>query len=57
MSDASQHTQSEGMTEYQFTCPECSQEIAVNENVRKAIITNGCPVCAAPVDEQEFSEA
>jgi endogenous inhibitor of DNA gyrase (YacG/DUF329 family) len=45
------------MTEYQFTCPECSQEIAVNENVRKAIITNGCPVCAAPVDEQEFSEA
>lgn len=58
MSDAKQPPggKSEVMTEYQFACPECSQEISVNENVREAIITNGCPVCAAQVDETEFSE-
>lgn len=43
------------MTEYQFTCPECGQTIAVNENVREAIISNGCPVCAAQVEGSEFS--
>jgi endogenous inhibitor of DNA gyrase (YacG/DUF329 family) len=41
--------------EYQFTCPECLQEIAVNEEMRAAIITNGCPVCAASVTGEAFS--
>jgi len=59
MSNARQPTggESEDMTEYQFTCPECNQEIAVNENVRAAIISNGCPVCAAQIEETEFTES
>ena len=42
------------MEEYQFTCPECTQAIAVNEQMRVAILDNGCPVCAAPVTQADF---
>lgn len=44
------------MKEYQFTCSACGQQIDVNETMREAIKTNGCPVCAAAVDESEFSD-
>ena len=59
MSDARRQTggDNEDMTEYEFTCPECSQQIAVNENVREAIIANGCPVCTAQIEPTEFTEA
>jgi predicted nucleic acid-binding Zn ribbon protein len=40
--------------EYQFTCPECAQEIAVNGEMREAILTHGCPVCAADVTAEQF---
>jgi len=43
------------MTEYEFTCSECGQEIEVNDNMRTAIVANGCPVCAAPASEEEFA--
>lgn len=42
------------MKEYEFTCSECGQEIAVNDTMRNAIVTNGCPVCTAPATEDEF---
>ena len=42
------------MEEYQFTCPECAQEIAVNSEMRSAILSNGCPVCAAGVASEDF---
>ncbi len=42
------------MDEYTFTCPVCGQEIAVNEEMRSAILSNGCPVCATDVDEESF---
>lgn len=44
------------MKEYEFTCPACGQQIDVNETMREAIETNGCPVCAATVDGNEFEE-
>lgn len=44
------------MKEYEFTCSECGQEIAVNENMRSAIVSNGCPVCTASVSDDEFGE-
>jgi putative FmdB family regulatory protein len=43
------------MTEYEFTCSECGQEIEVNNNMRKAIVANGCPVCTAAASEDEFA--
>lgn len=42
------------MQEYQFTCPECAQEIDVNEEMRRAILSNGCPVCAAETTKEDF---
>ncbi|WP_436900296.1 DUF7560 family zinc ribbon protein [Halovenus halobia] len=44
------------MKEYEFTCPACGQQIDVNETMRKAIESNGCPVCATAVDSTEFTE-
>jgi predicted nucleic acid-binding Zn ribbon protein len=43
------------MEEYQFVCTECAQKIAVNEEMRSAILENGCPVCAAAVTPEMFS--
>lgn len=42
------------MKEYEFTCSECGQQIAVNEEMMRAILTNGCPVCAASVTDSDF---
>ncbi len=42
------------MDEHVFICPACGQEIAVNEEMRSAILANGCPVCAVDVTEESF---
>jgi len=41
------------MTEFVFTCPECLQEIEINEQMREAILENGCPVCTASVTRDD----
>ena len=43
------------MTEYEFTCSECGQVIEVNDNMREAIVANGCPVCASAASDEEFA--
>jgi len=43
------------MSRYLFTCPECGQEIEVNESMREATITHGCPVCGAAVTDAAFA--
>ena len=42
------------MAMYQFTCTECGQEIAVNDQMRKATLDHGCPVCSATVEPSNF---
>ncbi len=42
--------------EYVFRCSTCQQEIAVNVEMRTAILENGCPVCTATVEESDFEE-
>ncbi|WP_254522458.1 MULTISPECIES: DUF7560 family zinc ribbon protein [Natrinema] len=42
------------MSRYQFTCPECGQEIEVNESMREATLSHGCPVCTASVSQSDF---
>ena len=42
------------MSKYEFTCPDCGQEIEVNEPMREAILTHGCPVCASDADRSNF---
>ncbi len=44
------------MNRYLFTCPECAQEIEVNESMREATMAHGCPVCGAPVSTRAFAE-
>lgn len=44
------------MMEYVFTCSACGQQIDVNEQMKRAIEANGCPVCTATVDGDEFDE-
>lgn len=44
------------MTEYEFTCPECGQQIEINDPMREATLTNGCPVCGASVTAEHFAQ-
>lgn len=43
------------MTTYEFTCPDCGQEIEVNEPMREAALTHGCPVCSSEVTSTDFT--
>ncbi|GAB7021055.1 FmdB family zinc ribbon protein [Halostagnicola sp. A-GB9-2] len=43
------------MSRYEFTCPECEQTIEVNESMRDATLTHGCPVCSADVTAADFA--
>ncbi|MDQ2050048.1 zinc ribbon domain-containing protein [Natronolimnohabitans sp. A-GB9] len=43
------------MSRYEFTCPECGQEIEVNEEMREATIDHGCPVCGGDVTPEDFA--
>jgi predicted RNA-binding Zn-ribbon protein involved in translation (DUF1610 family) len=45
------------MTEHEFTCGECGQQITVNEKMREAIVSNGCPVCGATATGSDFAPA
>lgn len=45
------------MTSYVFTCPDCGQEIEVNESMREAILSSGCPVCTEATDDGDFEAA
>ncbi|WP_049922651.1 DUF7560 family zinc ribbon protein [Halopiger djelfimassiliensis] len=44
------------MSRYEFTCPECGQEIEVNESMREATLSHGCPVCGAAVSTSAFAQ-
>ncbi|THE66081.1 zinc ribbon domain-containing protein [Salinadaptatus halalkaliphilus] len=42
------------MSRYAFTCPDCGQEIEVNESMREATLAHGCPVCGSDVTADAF---
>lgn len=44
------------MQEYEFDCPDCGQHIEVNDPMRDAILTNGCPICSAAVTADAFAD-
>ncbi|WP_119816722.1 DUF7560 family zinc ribbon protein [Halalkaliarchaeum desulfuricum] len=41
--------------DYAFECSDCGEEFEVNAGMRKALLTHGCPVCGATVDEEAFT--
>jgi len=53
-SDSQDDEEEDTITESVFSCPACDQEISVNAEMRAAILSNGCPVCATSVSEAEF---
>jgi putative FmdB family regulatory protein len=44
------------MTEYEFRCPACGQQIEINGPMRDAILANGCPVCSSAVAAEHFAQ-
>lgn len=58
MSDrTSERDESDGtMDEYTYLCSGCGQEISVNSEMKRAILSNGCPVCATEATETDFEE-
>lgn len=40
-----------------FICPECHEQIDVNESMRLALIEYGCVVCGATVTGTAFSRS
>lgn len=42
--------------DYTFVCPECEEQIAVNEAMRTAIIDSGCVICGSEISSAAFTE-
>ena len=40
---------------HRFHCPECAQEIPVDEELQAGLLEHGCPLCGAAVTEVAFS--
>lgn len=45
------------MSTYIFVCPGCEQDIEVNDSMREAILSSGCPVCTEAVETTHFESA
>jgi len=39
-----------------FVCPGCSEELAVDEAMRDALVEKGCVICGAAVTVDAFSD-
>lgn len=44
-----------GSEDYTFVCPECEEEIAVNEAMRTAIMESGCVICGTEISTAAFT--
>jgi predicted RNA-binding Zn-ribbon protein involved in translation (DUF1610 family) len=41
--------------EHTFVCPECTEQIAVDESMRTALLDSGCVVCGSTIPATAFS--
>lgn len=55
-SNSREDGQNDAVVDSVFCCPACEQEISVNAEMKTAILSNGCPVCAEGVEESDFDE-
>ncbi|WP_439025838.1 DUF7560 family zinc ribbon protein [Haloarchaeobius sp. DT45] len=39
---------------YRFECPECAENIEVNEPMKEAIVASGCIICGTAVTDGSF---
>lgn len=42
---------------HRFVCPECAEDLEVNDSMKEALIDNGCVICGASVSEEAFSSS
>jgi predicted RNA-binding Zn-ribbon protein involved in translation (DUF1610 family) len=45
-----------GSEDYTFVCPECEEEIAVNDAMRTAILDSGCVICGTEISQAAFTQ-
>jgi transcription initiation factor IIE alpha subunit len=45
-----------GSEDYEFVCPECHEQIAVNEAMRTALLDSGCVICGTDLSPGAFSD-
>ena len=43
--------------DFVYVCPECSESIVVNDEMKLALKENGCVMCGATVSDGAFSPA
>lgn len=43
--------------EFVFDCPACDSTVIVDDDIRSAILADGCVLCRAPVDTDSFVRA
>lgn len=41
---------------YTFVCPECEEQLALNEPMKETLIERGCVICGTAVTEAAFTD-
>ncbi len=42
--------------EYEFHCPDCGEELVVNDAMKEALVERGCVICTADIDDDAFDQ-
>lgn len=45
-----------GDVEYDFVCPECAEQLVVNESMKHALLEKGCVICGAELSDEDFGD-
>ncbi|MFB6297989.1 MAG: hypothetical protein ABEH56_05680 [Salinirussus sp.] len=46
----------DGEDQYAFVCPECEEELNVNESMKQTLVEKGCVICGSSLSEEAFTD-
>lgn len=46
----------ENIKKFIFKCPECYQDILVDEKIKQELLKNGCIACGAEIEKSNFKK-
>lgn len=49
-------TRDDGDVEYDFVCPDCAEQLVVNESMKVALLERGCVICGVDLSDEDFVE-